>query len=109
GLFLLEGGAQYDTLFPGQSVRLGVRAIDVSPLDGSRSATARVTVAGPGGATVWHRQWPLALTRGATERAEAAWTPPALWPAGGYRVTAELLESGRVIDRVQHALAVWAP
>lgn len=109
GLFLREGGARTYTVLPGQPVRLGVRALNVSPEDTRHPAVARLTVAGPGGKAVWRRAWPLSLAAGTEGGGEAVWTPPAKWPVGGYTVTTELMENGQVVDRLRHGLSVWMP
>ena len=110
GLFLLEGGAEFDTLFPGQPVRLGAQVADLSPEAGiSRQGAVRLRVTTADTQTAWQQTWPVQAGCGESVTRESVWTPPSRWPASGYQVTTELLEKGQVVDRLQHALHVWTP
>jgi hypothetical protein len=108
GVFIIDGGANFYTYFDGQQITLGVRAANLG--DVRREAlTARVTLSEAGSAqAVVSRQWPLALNAGQAISVSDQWKPEG-WPEQGFRATAEIVEGGRVIDRVVHEVRVWRP
>jgi hypothetical protein len=108
GLFLEEGGSEFFTVFEHQSFYLGGRAVNFGKTDQTNLALRISVKPKAGGATVFKREWPLALAAGARRMAQEQWQP-ARWPAGGLLVTTELLQEGRVIDRLEHDLNVWRP
>jgi hypothetical protein len=108
GIFLLEGGSEFFTLFEHQSCPLGARVANF----GKRAAAdlivhLEVKVAG-GESVAFSREWPVRIEPGHEQTVEAAWLPND-WPAGGYTVNVELLKEGRVVDRLSHPLNVWHP
>ena len=107
GLFLVEGGAEFNTYFPGQPVRLGAEAANLAAPGGqARSGLMSVTVTDASGHVQVERAWPMTLERGGRAAQEFSWNPPTMWPAGGYRVTARLRENGQTVDSVQHSIWV---
>ncbi len=114
GLFLLEGGAEFYTYFPGQSVRLGTRVANLCAARESAAGQARrgrvaITIQSSDGRKVLRRSWPVVLNRGGTVVHEFTWNPPGNWPAAGYTIITELSEHGRVVDSLEHRLHVWTP
>ena len=107
GLFLAEGGTNFYTYFPGQSVTLGARLANMG--GEVRSGEVSVRVTDSGGRTLTKRLWPVALPGGGMAAREAAWDPPTVWPAGGYTVTTTLTENGQMVDRLTQPLDVWTP
>ena len=108
GAYILDGGANFYTYFEDQDVRLGMRVCNVGSAP-TNELTARVTVTSPGksGPTVV-KQWKLSLQPGEIKSVEENWRP-CEWPTDGFKVVAELLDSGRVIDTVAHKIYVWHP
>jgi len=106
GLYLVDGGANFYTYFEDQTVTLGARTVNV----GSTPATALSArlVVSDAASDVAAKEWSLDLVPAAVETKSETWTPPR-WPDAGYRVTAELLENGLVIDRLNHEIHVWRP
>lgn len=106
--FIVDGGADHFTYFDGQVVRLGVRAANLG--DGARDgliARVRLTEA-KSGKLVSESHWPLSLSPGEVKSVSSEWTPKD-WPSGGLMAAAEILDRGRVIDRVSHEVNVWKP
>ncbi len=108
GLFLEEGGSEFFTVFEGQNFHLGARAVNFGKTDQTNLALRLSVKPKTGGAILLWRTWPLDLAAGAAETKLEEWQP-ARWPAGGLMVTAELVQDGRVIDRLEHELNVWRP
>ncbi|MHB8524066.1 MAG: hypothetical protein ACYDH9_25365 [Limisphaerales bacterium] len=108
GVFLLEGGSEFFTVFEDQPCRLGARAVNFGR-ENQTNLTVRIAVSEhTADAIAFRREWPLNLASGAEQAVEQTWQP-SRWPARGFSVTTELLTNGRVIDRLQHELHVWRP
>jgi hypothetical protein len=109
GLHLVEGGAEFFTLFTNQPVRLGARVMNQGATP-APSLTVRITVtpAEARGPAVLTFQAAVAPGPRAAQTVETNWLARD-WPAGGYRVEVALLEGKRVIDRLAHELHVWQP
>ncbi len=108
GTFILDGGANFYTYFSGQKVDLGITAFNVDR-DFNSNVTARVTVRqGNLAKPVFTHEWKVNIAPGQTEQVKHSWKP-AHWPKGGFTVTAELLQDGRVTDRVSHKIYLWLP
>ncbi|MHB1000043.1 MAG: beta-galactosidase [Armatimonadota bacterium] len=106
--FIMDGGANYFTYFDEQNAQLGVRAAN---LDGSArdGLTARVRLTdAKTGKKVSQFDWPLSLSSGEMKSVSSTWSPKS-WPADGLIATAEILDKGRVIDRVSHEVNIWKP
>jgi hypothetical protein len=110
GLFLMEAGAQYYTYFPGQEIRLGARVSNLCPkgASGTRRGVVRMRVTSSDGRVAWQKSWPLQVNPGENETESSVWKP-SRWPSDGYKVMTELIENGKVIDRLQHDIYVWKP
>ncbi|MBU6402837.1 MAG: hypothetical protein KGS61_21155, partial [Verrucomicrobia bacterium] len=103
GLFLIEGGSEFFTVFEDQPVRLGAR---VANFGQERRANLTVRLTDSDAATrqvAFTQAWQLSLASGAEQTVEHTWRP-ARWPPGGYQVTTELRFGNRIIDRLQHEL-----
>jgi hypothetical protein len=108
GVFLEEGGSEFFTVFEGQKFELGARVVNFGSEEES-NVTVRITVKQKvGGTEVFAREWPMALAAGAQQTARQEWLLER-WPVGGLVVTTELLQGGKVIDRLENELNVWKP
>lgn len=107
--FLIDGGTDRFTCFPGESVTPGITA---GTLEGKPrpELTTRLTIHdGRSTAPLLDRTSPGLKGPGQPDPAmNAPWTPKEA-PTAGLNVVAELLSGGRVIDRVAHELHVWKP
>jgi hypothetical protein len=107
GVFLLEGGSEFYTVFPGEQIRLGARVVNIRRRS-RPEAEVRIRLL-DSGAEVFTHKFDVSATGGAAPAlVETQWAPdrPA---AQGYRVVVELVRDGRVIDRLEHDLSVWRP
>ena len=106
GLFLKDGGSQYFTVFEDQEVRLGATVVNFGQ---DQEAKIQIRVETPGGRRTLHSTaWVNQLKAGTGRTVEKVWKPE-VWPKDGCRVTVELLQQGRVIDRLSHEVNVWKP
>ncbi len=105
GLFLLEGGANYFTVFEKQNVVLGAKAINLA--DSVQNCSVRIQVRR--GSTVWQKTWHLQLAPNAVGEVKQQWTPPARWPRHGYHVITQLRGEKGENDILQQGLHVWLP
>ena len=110
GVFLLEGGAAFFTLFPNQPVRLGARVVNQSSALANASLTVRIAVtpAAAKAPPVFRAEWPVSPGLRQTVMMETNWLPTA-WPIGGYVVSVELRDGTNLLDRLSHPLHVWQP
>jgi hypothetical protein len=106
GLFLLEGGSEFFTVFEGQKFDLGARVVNFGRANLS-NVTVRITVKSKEGG-VFAKEWPMALDAGAQQTVRQEWRPEK-WVSGGFTVTTELLADGVVIDKFENELNVWRP
>jgi hypothetical protein len=107
GLFLFEGGSEFYTVFPGEPIRLGARAVNIRR--GSQAeAEVRIRVLASGVDVFTHKFGISARGGEAPVVVETRWNPDQL-ATQGYSVVAELIRDQRVIDRLQHDLSVWRP
>lgn len=108
GVFLIEGGSEFFTVFEGQSFRLGARLANFGRT-ASGPVEVRVTVRPErAGAPVFSRSWSVDLAPGSTQAVEQRWQPES-WPEGGLVVAVELRAGGQALDRLTHELHVWRP
>lgn len=106
GAFLREGGAARYTVFEGEEVRLGARAVRFGR-DPASGLAVRIRVEeAAGGAPVFEKTFPLEISPGGEAEVAVPFRPER-WPQGGFRVTAELLDGPRAIDRLSHDLSGW--
>jgi hypothetical protein len=108
GLFLREGGSEFFTVFDGQELNLGASAVNFGKTEQTNLALRISVKPKHGGANLFAREWPLTLAAGIAQAAREQWKP-AQWPEGGLLVTTELVQDGKVIDRLEHELNVWRP
>jgi hypothetical protein len=107
GIFMVDGGANFYTYFEDQSLTLGIRAANVGRVSGT--VTGRVVVTdGDTGKQAAIKEWNLKVSPGKTVAVSSDWKPAA-WPKAGFKITAELVSDGKVIDRVSHEAFVWTP
>ena len=109
GLFLQEGGSEFFTVFENQAVPFGALAVNLGKTAQINLLT-RITVKPKNGReTLFKNESPVDLIPGGSAITTGTpWTPPH-WPEGGMIVTTELLQDGKVIDRLEHELNVWKP
>ncbi len=108
GLFLVEAGAQYYTLFKNQGCKLGAEVANFGA--GRRSATALVeTRVFKGTTIIWHHTWPITVNSSARAQCTSSWNPEGIIPAGGDRVVTTLLVHGHVIDKSSMNVYQWLP
>lgn len=106
--FILDAGADHYTYFEGQEGKVGLTIASLGQTARS-NLTARITVSEAGTSnTVVKREWPVQIPTGQAITVSEKWVPKD-WPSAGYRVVAELLADGKLIDRIRHDVHVWRP
>ncbi|HOW19014.1 MAG TPA: hypothetical protein PLC79_08255, partial [Phycisphaerae bacterium] len=108
GVFLVDAGTNFYTYFDDQEIRFGVRAVNLSDAPRGDLVACVVLADADSGRQVVSRRWPLALNPAQEATLADAWKPPE-WPEQGFRVSAEILDGGEVIDRVVHEAHLWRP
>ena len=108
GAFLLEGGAEFFTLFTNHAVRLGARVANQSSDAALLTVRIAVTPADAKAPPVFRAELPASPGPRGWQNVETNWLPTT-WPAGDFRVSVDLLDGGKVIDRLSHPLQVWQP
>ncbi len=107
GVFLLEGGSEFYTVFQRESIRLGARVVNCRR-EGQRAIGVRVRVLA-GGAEAFAQVFAGTVRAGGPPAVfDCTWGPDRLNP-DGYTVVVELTREGRIVDRVRHELGVWQP
>ena len=107
GVFLLEGGSEFYTVFQGDSIRLGARVVSVRR-DTAQEIGVRIRVLA-GTAEVFGQAFVGTVKAGGDPAVfDCTWGPDRLNPKG-YTVEVELTREGRLVDRVRHELGVWMP
>ncbi len=108
GLCLDEGGAEFFTLFPDQSVRLGARVRNRSArAHNAVEVSIEVRALSTDQALYQHRAT-RELAPGESHVVETVWNPAA-WPVEGCRVTVHLRQGGVGLDELSHELNRWRP
>jgi hypothetical protein len=109
GLFLLEGGAEFFTLFTNQPVRLGARlAVPGAATRSGLAVSISVNSAHSTEPAAFACRLPVSAAGSSNPTVETNWLPSA-WPAGGYQVTVRLWQDEKVVDQLTHELQVWQP
>jgi len=108
GVFLVEGGSAFYTVFDDQSVPLGARVLRTGADDPGRISVRISVTPADGNQPVYSKTWPIDIAHGQTARVSEDWKPAA-WPAKGYRITTELFVDNAITDRIDHELHVWRP
>ncbi len=107
GIFMVDGGANFYTYYADQSLTLGIRAANVGRT--SKTVTGRIVVADADtGKPVAAKEWEMAVSPGKIITVSQDWRPAA-WPKAGFKITAELVSDGKIIDRVSHEAFLWTP
>lgn len=107
-VWLVDGGTNYYTYFDKQPITAGVRAIS---FEGEHKLTEKVMLDVHNNSTGISERpvaWNMTLKPGGIVSKSARLTDAA-FPESGYDVTAELVQDGKVIDRVTHETYVWKP
>lgn len=104
GLFLLEGGSEYFSYYQGEPVKLGARVVNLGAKD--CSVTVRMSISA-GTKVLWSSNSTLTVRSGARGRIEKLWkfqntTNKPL------TVKTLLIREGKVIDSIQHEIAMLA-
>lgn len=101
GIWLLEGGAEFFSYRPGETVLLGARAQN----NGRSMAQVRlqVRVTDAWGKPVFEAHRDVALKPGSEANATWRWKPTA-FDRAGYKVTTRLLQNGRMTDCIEQRL-----
>jgi len=123
GVFLLEGGSEFHTLFEDQPVRLGCRVLNAGR-ERASDLRAHVEVRSPRGGMLFEHEWEVDLAPGAAASFETVWPAAQLWPEARCSVTASLRAArtsesavqsdrpglgGPVLDRLTQELHRWRP
>jgi hypothetical protein len=108
GLYIVDGGSNFYTYFEDQDLLLGARGVNIGRDEQKDITVVARVVDAETGAEVSSKEWPLSLYAGEEKTVQDSWKP-AQWPTKGFRVTAELVQGGVVIDRVSHEAQVWRP
>ena len=106
GLFLVEGGAEFFTVFEDQAVPLGARAVNFGRSAQDNLALQVRARSGQGEFAPPAARW--TLTPGETAEMTHTWKPEH-WPGRGWQVVSELFVNGQLADRLTHELHVWRP
>ena len=104
GLFLMDTGAEFYTYTTGQPIRYGCSVMRTAGAkEDSARREIRTTIAPCKGGKSKVDILPLQNLQ--IDPAIATWKATYPWPAGGYRLSWELIENGNVIDRLQHTIS----
>ncbi|MCY2995698.1 MAG: hypothetical protein NTY19_48800 [Planctomycetota bacterium] len=107
GVFLLEAGSEFYTVFPGEQLRLGARVLNIRrPNQGDTEVRIRLLASG---VEVFDHKFGTSARSGEAPVVLETRCGPDRLAAQGYRVVAELVQDHRVIDRLQHEVSVWRP
>jgi len=107
GVYLYEGGSQYNVYFQNESVKLGAQVLNLGPEE-SQQISVRITVKPEGKNEQVFQKELDATFSGKSISVDCTWEPGSFADTL-YYVTAELIRNGRVIDIARHELQVWKP
>ena len=102
--FLARTRPQFDCYRPGETMDFSTEVMNFSPTE--VSGTVRFTVSDEKGTKVFAAERPASARRERPQKVAFAWAVPAR-ADDLYRIVAELVVGGRVIDREENAVAVW--
>ncbi|MHB1457497.1 MAG: family 16 glycoside hydrolase [Armatimonadota bacterium] len=105
GLFLLEGGSEYFSYYQDEPVKLGARVVNLGNKD--CSVTVQMSISA-GTKVLWSSNSALTVRSGARGRIEKLWK---FQNTGNKPLTVKttLIRDGKVIDSIQHEIAMLAP
>lgn len=107
GVFLVEGGAEFFSLFPGQSLRLGAVVANHGLVE-TRNLTLQLTVTGlKDDSVVKTIEKALVIAPKQDAVIEETWQPPST-ASEGYRIQTRLMQDGTCVDQLTHETHVWA-
>ncbi|HPO17520.1 MAG TPA: hypothetical protein PLI09_29070, partial [Candidatus Hydrogenedentes bacterium] len=108
GVFIVDGGANFYTYFPGQSITLGINIANVGK-QAIRGVRASVNLEEGGGAgDLCQKQWDLDIAPGQAVRLTEEYTPGEVSEAP-MEAVARLRVGDAEIDNAKHPVYVWAP
>lgn len=108
GLFLTEGGAEFFTLFPGQTVPLGARVRNRSRIR-AQGVELQITVrARDADHELFRHRAVVEVAPGSEAAVETSWAAPS-GPSGRAAVRVQLRQRGVVVDELSHELNRWEP
>lgn len=108
GLFLTEGGAEFFTVFPDQTVPIGLRAVNFGHTTPTNLTLRLSTREASNPSQELTISGSPVLAPDQTAQLSQPWQPES-WPRNGWQVVSELLVDGQVVDRLEHSLHVWRP
>ena len=106
GVFLFEGGASFYTVFENETLPVG--ALIANRRTKPAEVSVRAEIKDRAGKKVWTKTTAVSAAADAFTPTEAACALGAADRAP-FTVDVELVENGRVIDRLTHPLRVWKP
>ncbi len=107
GAFLLEGGAEFFACERGDLVKLGLKAAVHGKPEGQLSFHLEMKD-GAGNVMLQLGGEMNPAPNGMADH-ESRWEAPQNWPTGGYRLEAQLLLDGKLIDKTTHSLTLYSP
>ena len=107
-VWLVDGGTNYYSYLADQRITMGAQTVFLHG-EANHPHNARVTLTDPKtGKVAASNDWGIAPGKSSKSTVSKSWTPDA-WPDGGFLATAELIDNGKVIDKVTHDVNVWKP
>ncbi len=108
GLFLVEAGTEYYTLFKNQACVVGAK-VGCRNADGrTETATVKIVIE-KRHEPVWAHSWQISVNAHSTASCSAIWHPGGTLPHEGDSVVTTLLVDGRPIDRSTMTVHEWLP
>ena len=101
-LLLCEAGSEYFSYFPDEPITLGAKVVNLGRRQ--RTGIVRLTVRPlAGAAAAFEKQFEVRVPPQDIREVSASWHPGRL-DQSGYTVTCELIQDGRVTDRISHEI-----
>lgn len=102
--FLARTRPQFDCYRPGETMEFSTEVMDFSPTE--ISGAVRFTVSDEKGTAVFSTECSATARRERSQKVSFVWQVPER-ADDLYRIVAELLVDGKVVDREENAIAVW--
>ena len=103
-VFLARTRPKFDCYRPGETMAFSTEVMDFSPK--ACAGSVRFTVYDEKGTSTFTTERPTSVRRGQSDVVSFAWCVPKK-ADDLYRIVAELVVDGKVIDREENAIAVW--